>query len=188
MYRNTRVLGTALCTAMALATVGVITTAADRRDGRDGRRVRTIEMTDDCDPATFNAPPPAGVGPGTCVGEGETTFAHFISELQRDQVAEDWEFDPDDVDVHAGQSVRARNEGGEGHTFTEVAAFGGGFVPPLNDLSGNPKPAPECITPSIFGTIVPPGGLSATTAITAGTHKFQCCIHPWMRTVVTVEK
>ena len=183
MYRNPRVLGTALCTAMALATVGVITTAADGRDGRDGRRVRTIEMTDDCDQATFDA----AVAPGTCVGDGETTFAEFIAELQRDQVAEDWAFDPDDVDVHAGQSVRARNEGGEAHSFPEVAKFGGGFIPILNDLSGNPTPAPECLAASVGATIVPAGGLSKATTITKDT-QFQCCIHPWMRTVVTVEK
>jgi hypothetical protein len=33
---------------------------------------------------------------------------------------------------------------GETHTFTEVAQFGGGLVGLLNDLSGNPVPAPEC--------------------------------------------
>ena len=32
------------------------------------------------------------------------------------------------------------------HTFTQVAAFGGGIVPQLNNLSHNPVVAPECTT------------------------------------------
>ena len=86
----------------------------------------------------------------------------------------------------SGQSVRARNEGGETHTFTEVAKFGGGFVPPLNALSGNPTPAAECLASSVGATIVPAGGLSSPATLSKGRHRFQCCIHPWMRTVVTV--
>lgn len=182
LCRNSKLLGTALFTAIAIATAGGITMAAD------GGRVKTLALKDDCDPATFNAPAPAGVGPGTCVGGGDTTFAEFIGELQQDRVAEDWEIDPDDLDVQTGQCLRARNEGGEAHTFTEVGTFGGGFVPPLNALSGNPTPAAECLAASVGATIVPAGGLSAPTApLSNGTHRFQCCIHPWMRTVVTVE-
>lgn len=180
MYRNSKLLGTALFAALALASTGVVMTASD------GGKVKTVRMRDDCDPATFNAPPPAGVGPGTCVGDGDTTFAEFIAELQQDRVAEKWVFKEDDLDVQSGQSVRARNEGGETHTFTEVAKFGGGIVPPLNDLSGNPVPAPECNPATL--EFVPPGGLSTPAALTKkGTHNFQCCIHPWMRSVVTVE-
>ena len=180
LYRNLRGLGTALLTAVALATTGLITAAAD------GGRVKTVTLKDDCEQASFNAPPPAGVGPGTCIGDGETTFAEFIAELQQDRVAEDWEIDPDDANVRSGQSVRARNEGGETHTFTEVAEFGGGFIPPLNALSGNLTLAPECFASSVDATIVPAGGLSSATALKKGRHLFQCCIHPWMRTVVTV--
>jgi plastocyanin len=181
--RTVRLLGIALFTAVALATTGVITMA---KDGGGGR-VKTVEMKDDCDPATFNAPD--GVGPGTCVGEGETTFAEFIAELQQDRVADDWEFDPDDLDTRAGQTVRARNTGGELHTFTEVAKFGGGVVPPLNALSHNNDVAPECFTQAFVDTSVFPGGVGAsTTVVTPGKHRFQCCIHPWMRTVVTVGK
>lgn len=180
LYRNSRGLGTALLIAVALATTGLITAAAD------GGRVKTVTLKDDCEQASFNAPPPAGVGPGTCIGDGETTFAEFIGQLQQDRVAEDWENDPDDLDVRSGQSVRALNEGGETHTFTEVAKFGGGFVPPLNALSGNPTPAAECLASSVGATIVPAGGLSSPATLSKGTHRFQCCIHPWMRTVVTV--
>jgi hypothetical protein len=175
-----RLLGTAAFVSLALAMLGVMTTHASG--------VKTVAMTDDCDPATFNDPV-NGVGPGTCVGDGETTFQAFIAELQQNRTADDWENDPDDLDVGSGQAVRARNEGGEFHTFTQVAKFGGGFVPPLNALSGNATVAPECVTPARVGpTFVPPGGVSSPQTLSNGQHLFQCCIHPWMRTVVKVGK
>ena len=151
-----------------------------------------VTIEDDCDPATFNA----AVGPGTCVGNGETTFQAFLAELKATQTVDEWEFDPDELDeVAAGSRVTAENEGGEAHTFTEVAKFGGGFVGVLNGPSGNPNPAPECAStvngtpvpaPSALATLVPSGGELMTGALKDGTHLFQCCIHPWMRTVVTV--
>jgi hypothetical protein len=75
-------------------------------------------------------------------------------------------------------------------TFTPVAAFGGGFVNELNGISGNPVPAPECLN---CGSIVfiPAGGVeegptAGSSELPVGTHRFQCCIHPWMRTVIDV--
>ena len=68
--------------------------------------------------------------------------------------------------------------------------FGGGFVTELNGISGNPVPAPECLN---FGTMVfiPAGGTAegptaGSSDLPVGSHKFQCCIHPWMRTVIDV--
>ena len=80
----------------------------------------------------------------------------------------------------------AINRGGEVHTFTEVEEFGGGIVPPLNDLSHNPVVAPECasLDPDDF---VAPGATYREEALEhAGTARFQCCIHPWMRLEVKV--
>jgi hypothetical protein len=83
-----------------------------------------------------------------------------------------------------GDLIIAINRGGEAHTFTEVAAFGGGFIPELNELSGNPVPAPECLD---FGSIVfvPPGGTASEEIGEAGEELYQCCLHPWMRATVT---
>ncbi len=70
------------------------------------------------------------------------------------------------------------------HTFTKVAQFGGGIVPVLNQLSGNLVPAPECVAlqPDDF---VAPGAADRDDIISApGTTLYECCIHPWMRTVV----
>jgi plastocyanin len=158
---------------------------------------RAVRIMDQCDSTTFNA----AVGPGTCVGDGTITFAHFIAEVTAAQKAGAWHFDPADVNVDEGTVLTLENRGGETHTFTKVANFGGGFVAPLNALSGNPVPAPECATVTLGGLIPKPESpanifvQAGTTAAgpTAGgsilpsgkTTRFQCCIHPWMRTEVT---
>jgi hypothetical protein len=78
------------------------------------------------------------------------------------------------------------NEGGRGHTFTEVAAFGGGMVPPLNK---GLTQAPECLNSSIIAaTSLAPGASLELRDLATGNHLFQCCIHPWMRTQVKVEE
>jgi len=153
-------------------------------------------MVDNCDPATFNL----FVGPGTCAATPhrlDTPFLEFIqlltSPLATNIIGHPaWQFSPGYVSVRAGQTVRAKNGGGEAHTFTEVIAFGGGFVQPLNGV-GFPgitalTPAPACVAPAPGApTIVAPGGTVQIKQLSPGVHKFQCCIHPWMRAVVDVE-
>jgi len=158
-----------------------VSAAAATLTADDG--VRTVQIRDDCDPATFNADPPAGPGLGViCGGDGDTTFGDFIAELQATQTAEKWRFNPTSTD---DTRLMARNRGGETHTFTPVANFGGGIIPGLNALSGNPVEAPECADGAKFGaSVVPPGTSSKTITAKAG-DRFQCCIHPWMRTTVT---
>jgi plastocyanin len=85
-----------------------------------------------------------------------------------------------------GQTISATNYGGEVHTFTKVAVFGGGIVPELNTAAGYTVVAPECqnLTPS---DNILPGATFTTPASTAtGTDHYQCCIHPWMRATVAV--
>jgi hypothetical protein len=97
--------------------------------------------------------------------------------------------------------------GGETHTFTEVERFGGGIVPALNAAAGFPSLAPECSSGALDGkllngiqtlvpaagflaSVVPPGGqfTDTETADDLG-HPvlYQCCIHPWMHEVITVD-
>ena len=158
-----------------------------------------VKIKDDCQPASFNAPPPAGVGPGTCQGDGDTSFNSFIAELIKTQQAKDWNFDPSMLTARAGRPVILENEGGETHTFTLVKVFGGGFVPPLNALSGNPTPAPECVNPGNPAIPAPPSpknvfveagtaGAFQTAGLLPGRYMFQCCVHPWMRIILTVRK
>ncbi|HEY8223852.1 MAG TPA: hypothetical protein VIG25_01160 [Pyrinomonadaceae bacterium] len=147
---------------------------------------KKIRLLDDCDPTTFNAI----LGDGACVGNGHTTFAAFIEELENTQDAHAWRNQPSAMLINVGRPTFVENRGGETHTFTPVAQFGGGFVNELNGISGNPVPAPECLN---FGSIVfidaggtEQGPTAGSAQLAVGTHRFQCCIHPWMRTVIEV--
>lgn len=147
---------------------------------------KKIRMYDDCEPTSFNAV----LGDGTCIGNGHTTFDEFIAELEETQDAHKWRNQPSAMQLNVGRPTIIENRGGETHTFTPVAEFGGGFVTELNGISGNPVPAPECLN---FGAIVfipagatEEGPTAGSSDLPVGSHKFQCCIHPWMRTVIDV--
>lgn len=105
----------------------------------------SIRIWDNCDPATFNAT----FGPGTCQpgDHGTETFSIFVGEVAADRIAGAWRFGSTGYTIASGDSTALDNRGGETHTFTTVAKFGGGFVTVLNQLSGNPVPAPECLQP-----------------------------------------
>jgi plastocyanin len=146
-----------------------------------GRTTVHVNMLDACDPDTFNAPP---LEPGTCVRNGGVTFAQFIAELTRLGSIGPWRFSPSNGNVEVGQTFVAVNMGGERHTFTEVADFGGGVVPLLNDLSHAGDIVPECRSLD-DDDMVAPGGTYTEVIDHPGTVKFQCCIHPWMRLEAT---
>ena len=173
----------------------------------------TIRMRDACDPDSFNA----AVGPGTCVAghHGTTLFGDFISELQTDKIAGAWRFNPllnategnfklVRLNLKPGDQTTIENKGGETHTFTRVEKFGGGFIAPLNGLSGNPDPVPECAQVLPNGSLAPqpesatnqfveagktePGPTAGTSALPEGVSRWECCIHPWMRMIVVVHE
>ena len=139
-----------------------------------GGEERLVTIMDACDPESFGA---AGV---SCIRPGGVTFEQFLDLLGKHQTVGAWRFSPAVVNARVGQTLLAVNRGGEEHTFTEVEEFGGGFIPDLNNLSGNPIPAPECLalTPDDF---IEPGGRYTDEVEEAGTEHYQCCIHPWMR-------
>jgi hypothetical protein len=161
----------------------------------------SIRIRDACDPKTFNKI----IGPGTCIDgrHGTTKFEFFIEELTQDHFASGWRFNPQlkastgtfqlvRLNLDSGQQTLLQNIGGETHTFTRVAKFAGGFVPPLNMLSGNPDPAPECLQPPSGTNIFVEAGetesgpAAGTTDLPVGVNNFQCCIHPWMRLRIVV--
>ena len=158
-----------------------------------------VRIQGPCDAATFNA----AFGPGTCIGNGTITLAHFIAELTNAQKVGAWHFDPTTSVVDSGTVLSLENRAGETHTFTKVKDFGGGFVAFLNTLSGTPIPAPECATTTVGGLIPKPespsnifveaettevGPTAGSSILPSGTiTKFQCCIHPWMRMEVTTK-
>ena len=145
---------------------------------------RQVQVLDDCDPASFNA----AIGPGTCIKDGGTTFSEFIAQLQAQDRAPAWRFAPAQLKLDPGGALVAHNGGGEDHTFTEVATFGGGCIAALNDLLGL-TPVPECAGfpgGAFAATLIPPGGTVTTASLPPGIHRYECLIHPWMQTTVTV--
>ena len=150
------------------------------REAAGGTRV--IELWDRCDPTTFNA----ALGEGTCVRrEAGVTFNEFLNQVGSLGGAPAWRFSPTAATIGLGITLLAVNRGGETHTFTEVEEFGGGIVESLNKLSGNEHVAPECLALD-DDDFVAPGKSYPDKPDEAGVEKYQCCIHPWMRTTVTI--
>ena len=146
-----------------------------------------IHPEDRCDPVTFGA---------LCNPNfhGGTTLDQFNAELDATKRVAAWEYGGGQGRISLGQSLQVDNKGGETHTFTVVANFGGGRVPILNTKSGLTTVAPECVAGANATNVdIKSGtGISVTTgasgAIKArGTYKVQCCIHPWMQTTVVVQ-
>ena len=177
--RMSRVAAVAVATLTAL----VVAVAAAASDGS-----RHVRATDDCDPATFNL----NVRPGTCVGDGETLFQDFVAQLLAKGSADGWAFKPSALNLDQRRGIEVENRGGEFHTFTEVRQFGGGCIPILNQLLGL-TPVPECqpeVAPGVplafVTTGMDPDGELDVAALSVGVHRFECLIHPWMHTTVTV--
>ena len=155
----------------------VATAAGTQADDGGGR---TITMLDDCDPNGGWE-----VVPGGCQKKrGTVTLAEFNAELDSPLAAAvighpSWRYDPPYLVVKQGKSLRIRNRGGRPHTFTKVVNFGGGVVPPHNE---GLAPATECAA----AVTIPAGGSTRISGLTVGSHRFQCCFHPWQRAVVEV--
>jgi plastocyanin len=155
-----------------------VATADEKKDEKKAR----VKVLDDCDPADPGWEPTGGC---TLKG-GAVTFNEFnlqlFSPLSAGSVVGHpaWRMAPSYFRIEPDENVAVKNEGGRVHTFTEVANFGGGFVPPLNGVLAL---APECAT----AAPLPPGAKQEVTGLGAGDHLFQCCIHPWMRMLIKVE-
>jgi hypothetical protein len=168
--------------AVTLIVVLAVSASAD-----SGKR---FVVTDDCAPN-------ADWGPGGCLREdGEVTRAEFASaNANRYPGHPAWRIVPPYIAEQSEDEIRVTNTGGRGHTFTEVERFGGGFVPALNPPGS--LLAPECAIANPDGTLRPAPPAAATTLapgdqlrvedLRPGTHNFQCCIHPWMRTTVKIK-
>ena len=143
-----------------------------------------IAIRDDCDPSDPGWAPSGGCA----LKGGDVSFAEFGAELSSPfSLAvvghQAWRNDPSYLEISTGKNVRIRNEGGRTHTFTEVAQFGGGKIP-SPALNKGLITAPECP-----GSVdIPPGASTDITSLVAGNHKFQCCIHPWMRAMIKVDE
>lgn len=167
----------ALVAGMAVA--GVVASPAAGASGRT-----QIQIQDRCDPATFNVV----LGDGACVPtrRGDVTFEEFFEELNPDDGGHGaWRFTRQDTHIDHGDTVHVRNTGGEFHTFTEVANFGAGILPPLNEALPRGTAAAVELE-DIGGSFLPPGASRSISGLTPGEHLFECLIHPWMRSTVEV--
>jgi plastocyanin len=128
---------------------------------------------DECDPTTFNA----ALGPDFCKNVAlalaapfATTFQDLFKEAMEGHPDTSWDFEPDTVTINRGTPLIVVNQGGEPHTFTEVAKFGGGFK-----------------VVAVARTRILQGSQLQVTGLSKGEHLFECCIHPWMRVAVEVK-
>src|SRR4030088_2114050 len=90
-----------------------------------------VVALDECDPTTFNA----ALGPDFCknVTLGAfTTLSDLFAQAAAGHPDLKWDFEPDTLKVKEGTPLSVVDQGGEPHTFTEVAKFGGGFITGLN--------------------------------------------------------
>lgn len=146
---------------------------------------------DECDPTTFNA----ALGPDFCKNVAlaafgyATTLSDLLAGAQSGNPSPNWDFEPDSVSVPEGTVIKVVDQGGEPHTFTEVHKFGGGFLAPLN--GPGETTVPECAggfsAVDVAKTRIIQGSTIEIPNLTKGEHRFQCCIHPWMRVTVNVQ-
>jgi plastocyanin len=160
--------------ALSLLAVAVITPGT-----ANAGAVRNVQILDRCDPASFNAM----FGDGICtLRNSGVPVEQFLRRVNpRDGGHSAWRFSPGQVRVKSGQTLRLNNRGGETHTFTEVVEFGGGFIPELNAVFPPGTPLAEPIGDLRF---IGAGEQLDMSALPAGTHRFECLIHPWMQTTV----
>jgi plastocyanin len=147
-----------------------------------------VVALDECDPTTFNA----ALGPDFCknVTLGAfTTLSDLFSKAADGHPDPNWDFEPDTLRIKEGTPLTVVDEGGEPHTFTEVKEFGGGFIPGLN--APGEETVPECAggfsSVDVARTRVLQGSTMNVHNLSKGEHRFQCCIHPWMRVKVEVK-
>ena len=153
-------------------------------------RIAQVVALDECDPATFNA----ALGADFCknVSLAALGFATTLSDLFAQAAAgtpdPKWDFEPDVVHMKAGSILSVVDQGGEPHTFTEVAQFGGGFIDGLNHGEAT---VPECsggfANVAVAKTRILQASHLDITGLQKGEHLFECCIHPWMRVKVEVK-
>ena len=150
--------------------------------------VAQVVALDECDPVTFNA----ALGPDFCrnVTLGAfTTLSDLFAKAAAGTPDPGWDFEPDILKIKEGTTVSVVDQGGEPHTFTKVAHFGGGFIIGLN--APGEDTVPECAggfsKVGVARTRILQASTVEITGLSKGEHRFQCCIHPWMRVKVDVK-
>jgi len=188
-FLTIRLLATFLIAPLALWFVPASAAVAQEEESRP--TPLQIVALDECDPTTFNAM----LGPDFCKNVAlafafpfATKFADLFAKAAAGAPDPGWDFEPDSATINKGTPLVVVNQGGEPHTFTEVAHFGGGFIAGLN---GGEATVPECAggfkRVAVARTRILQGSQLQVTGLSKGEHHFECCIHPWMRFTVDVK-
>ncbi len=147
-----------------------------------------VVALDECDPTTFNNALGADFCKNITLG-ASTTLLDLFASVASKKPDPGWDFEPDSAEINGGTILSVVDQGGEPHTFTEVARFGGGFIPILN--APGEETVPECVggfkNIAVARTRILQGSTTQITGLSKGEHLFQCCIHPWMKFKVTVK-
>jgi plastocyanin len=173
--------------AACLIFIGTTQALAQHSSEEHRSHVAQVVALDECDPTTFNA----ALGPDFCknVTLGAfTTLSNLFAEAAAGTPDPNWDFEPDAIKMKEGTTLSVVDQGGEPHTFTEVEHFGGGFITGLNHGEAT---VPECAggfsKVAVAKTRILQGSTIQITDLPEGEHRFQCCIHPWMRMTVDVK-
>jgi hypothetical protein len=173
---------------VCLMFAGATYTLAQGNQSSPSAGTAQVVALDECDPVTFNQ----ALGPDFCknIALGfSTTLSDLFSEAQSGHPDPKWDFEPDIVHMQRGATLSVVDQGGEPHTFTEVAHFGGGFIKELNGPGEHT--IPECRggfgRVKVARTRLLQGSQLQITGLAPGEHLFECCIHPWMRVKVEVK-
>lgn len=178
------------CLLSASAAISVAQTDPQRESASKVNASQTAQIValDECDPSTFNAL----LGPDFCrnVAIGaSTTLSDLFAKAASGAPDPGWDFEPDALKINQGTDLSVVDQGGEPHTFTEVAHFGGGFIPGLN--APGEDVVPECsggfANVAVAKTRILQASTFRVSGLSKGVHNFQCCIHPWMRVKVEVK-
>jgi hypothetical protein len=186
--------GSRLRAVFSVLAVGVASLALAGTAGASHGDGVVIQSRDACDPATF----PPGLCNRTDNSGGFVTLDELLATVQKKGSHPAWKFTKDKLTVERGTPVAAEfGRGGEVHSFTDVTAtgFGPGCVDIINQAEfGDPATAPMCGPDPLagLGAILARDGLFPGKPLTVDTSKrgtflFQCMLHPWMRTTLTVE-
>ena len=153
-------------------------------------RLAQVVALDECDPTTFNA----ALGPDFCKNIAlaalgyATTLSDLFQKAGEGNPDRGWDFEPDAVKIKEGTTLSVVDQGGEPHTFTEVAKFGGGFIAGINHGEATVR---ECVggfsNVAVAKTRILQASHVEITGLKKGKHLFECCIHPWMRVTVDVK-
>lgn len=172
--------------AGCLVFVGAMLAPAQEHAGNSASLAQVVAL-DECDPATFNAALGADFCKNVALGSF-TTLDDLFAEAASGNPDPNWDFEPDILNIKEGTALSIVDQGGEPHTFTEVAQFGGGFIEGLN---GGEATVPECAggfsQVGVAKTRILQGSHIEITGLSKGEHHFECCIHPWMRVTVKVK-